>query len=117
MRVEITTGDLKVVNSGTVLLKDKNSNLQLSLEADNGYKFAMEFLFKDTEREEYTLNSFIENDVLKIICTNFNNQLGTGSIEPLEIATIAGKKLFLHFWVFALSNCTKKVEYNLLMEV
>lgn len=61
-----------------------------------------------------------ENALLKVECTNFN-AVGTGTTEPIEIATIDGKKLFIHFWSYLLGGNEKKqrirkIEYTVLIE-
>lgn len=38
-----------------------------------------------------------ENEI-KIICNNFDDIAGTGSLEPIEIATVDDKRLYIHVW-------------------
>lgn len=117
MKVRAKIDDLKVICSETAILETANNILNIEIDAENGFKFQVNFIFTDEENnEEQNLSSKVENGNIIIQCTNFKNPLGTGLKFPMEIATVSKKKVFLTFWVYGIGDSSKKVEYMLLME-
>lgn len=115
------TDDYEILENDTVLLPGKVSNLRLHFKFEEfEFDFQMQFIEND-ENSEQNLKLKIEETLIRVQCTNFNNPLGTGTVKPIEIATIDGKKLFIHFWSYLLGNeekkqKTRRVEYTVLIE-
>lgn len=116
------TEGYEILENDTVLLPSKVSNLRLHFKFEEfEFDFQMQFIVNEENPEE-KLKLKIEGTLIRVECTNFNNPLGTGTIEPIEIATIDGKKLFIHFWSYLLGNNedkkqkTRRIEYTVLIE-
>lgn len=45
-----------------------------------------------------------------------NSSLGVGTSEPVELGSVANRKLYMHLWVYAPGNETRKIEYTLYLE-
>lgn len=69
---------------------------------------------KDSEQREQKLDFKLVNDKqMDILLINFNNVLGTGNTEPLDMATINHRKVYLNFIINALaSSDIKKIHYT-----
>ena len=117
----ISTDNYVVKDSNSVYLWDAQSNLTLHFEI-NAFKFDLMFVFEtNMEKETNELVRSVNEDTIEIKCINFNNPFGSGTFIPIELATIEGKKLYIHFWTFLLGESTKnktsrKVEYTFLVE-
>jgi hypothetical protein len=110
--MKITTGinNFEIISSGTVIsYKDETVNFELN----PTLTFKMKFI-KDAESKEQNLDfKIIDNTSVEILLTNFNNTLGTGNIEPLMLATIDKKNIYLNFVIHALGNSdTKTIHYT-----
>lgn len=123
MITEIRTDNYTVVESNVVYLNERNATLKLHFEFSNDFEFDFILYFTTDSRDEKhrieRLQSSEEKNELKIACINFDNPLGTGTIEPLEIATIEGNILYIQFWSFLLggeSRKTRKVEYTIFIK-
>jgi hypothetical protein len=57
--------------------------------------------------------------VITLTCVNFNEPLGTGTSQPIELAEAGGKKLFVSFWAYAprQRHCPKSGLYILYRKV
>lgn len=96
--VKAYVGDLEVVGNGIVqVTKDKNLLLVL------GSILKMEFKFEsDKENNEFSINRHIgKNKRLIWTLTNFNNALGTGIINPIELGSLSKRKVFVGFFVWS----------------
>lgn len=122
MITNISTGKYIITESNVVYLTDKESDLILHFKVENDFEFDFKFTFvTDSEDTSLRLQRKIDGNVSEVICTNFNNPFGTGTTEPLELANIDGKKLYIQFWSFLLGSGqkekqTRKVEYTVLLE-
>ncbi len=59
-----------------------------------------------------------EPTILEVVCKNFNNTLGTGTVSPLKIGFTKGRHLYLSFLVTALRNADqygRTVHYSFLL--
>ncbi len=116
MNFSISTNGYKVVSSGTVMLYDANSELKLCVVASEDFSFDVILRFIKTDDGKHELAKEIRGSTITFKCMNFSNALGTGTVKPLSIATVAGKELLLHFWSYLLgeNNSARKVEYTFL---
>jgi hypothetical protein len=72
-------------------------------------------VFRDEEDKQDTR---IEGQVpdaqtAQITFFNFKSALGQGSIKPLELGTLDGRKLYLHYRIYPLGNSDKTFHYTL----
>lgn len=115
MDFKISTSGYNVVSSGSVILYGADSELRLSVVASKTFSFEIILEFIKNDEKEQNLSKAVEENTITFKCINFNNSLGTGTVEPLSIATIGGKKLFLHFWSYLMGDASvRKVEYTFL---
>ena len=99
--MKISVGEYEVYDSGSVLSHgDKDilfeiRNLKIRIKFEN-----------NPEVTNYTANiNLIDgNTCLQITLINFNNQIGTGLTNPVEIGTINGSRLYLQFVVYRLGE-------------
>lgn len=121
MITERYTDNFKILDSNVVLLPNNNSDLTLHFKFDD-FEFDFQMIFvDDKEDESQRLKRETEGSLLKAVCFNFNNMFGTGTVTPLDIATIEGKKLYIHFWSYLQGieeddRQIRKVEYAVLLE-
>lgn len=122
MITNISTDNYNVLESNIVYLPDEHSDLILHFRFEENFEFDFKFIFKsDSEDTNSRLERKQNENILEAICVNFDNILGTGTSEPLSVATINGKQLYIHFWSFLLGNSegkkrARKVEYTVLIE-
>lgn len=117
MNVINKVGKLFVQYSAFIILHDKNEEALIDYIADNGFEVKLGIKF--THRQDTTdqkLESYNVDGRTYIILQNFNNPLGTGIVEPIQVAVIGGRKLYILFWTYDLGNTSKKIEYEFLME-
>lgn len=115
MNFSISTNDCRVISSGIVILDDSNSDLKLKVEASDNFIFTIVLKFIESEDGNQGLEREINDTTIIFKCKNFNNALGTGTVKPLPIATVSGKKILLNFWSYLLGNSSaRKVEYTFL---
>lgn len=117
MKIEISTDGYKIVSSGSVFLFDSDSEIRLHVIASDNFKFNIVMRFDKSEVSESSINKEVKENTITFTCYGFNSSLGTGTVEPLSIATIAEKELLLHFWVYLMGTSQKsarKIEYTFL---
>lgn len=116
MLTKLSSGNYEIINSGTVLLCGKDPDLLIEMSFSSGFKMNLKLLFIEDDTKKQELNTKIEKDTLIINSINFNNSLGTGMSSPISVATVDGRKVYLHMWSYLLSETTRKVEYTVLWE-
>ncbi len=119
---DIITGTRKVIDSGSVILFDGECTAKFTIEIGMGFTIIVEIDFA----EQADLGMVIKKDVdvsknyLKYTCYNFNNSLGTGTTEALNLATYNNKKVCMHFWSYLLGNKeevhTRRIDYTFFIE-
>ena len=114
MQSEIFTDNYKVVVSGTVLLFSGNSDMKINLKTDSNFEFSIILQFINDDKQNKSLKKEVMENTIIFKCLNFNS-LGTGTTEPISIATVGNKEWFMHLW----SNITgdggpRKIEYSIL---
>ncbi|MFM0428999.1 hypothetical protein PQQ75_08290 [Paraburkholderia aspalathi] len=108
--LKIRTAGKEVVANGTVITAD-NSNLEFQLAH---LRIVMEFVTDGSSARIEGRSD--ERSTLTLRLFNFNNSIGAGTISPLEIGTLNGKKLLLAFMVYALSETSSKtVHYTFML--
>ncbi|MBR0343418.1 MAG: hypothetical protein IJH64_14440 [Oscillospiraceae bacterium] len=119
--IKITSNDYEVVDSGIVFFFKNDYPMELKKRFNNGALVNIRIIVKDdeTERQDLLVNVNQDESVVEYTCINFNNAFGTGTNEPVEVATIDDKKYFLHFWIYTLGdneNRVRKMEYTVWKE-
>ena len=110
--VKIRTGDTEVIASGSVISFGKSpivfefENLKLIFEYHDD-------ILGTGVKETRVEAAAIDNKTLKLTLHNFNNPLGAGSGTPLQLGILNGRKLFLQYRVYALSDADKTLQYTI----
>lgn len=93
--VKAFVGDLEVIESGTVHV-GLNRNLKLQI----GNNMAMEFLFvEDKKKEKGSIKTRIDGKKMIWTLFNFENTIGEGIINPLEVGTFNDRRIYLSFYI------------------
>ena len=104
-----------VIDAGTVCTFE-NDPLTIQFGPDED-PLAIEFIFKEEEGQKPAQKVTGSGKKLILELLNFNNTLGTGNINPMEIGTLNHKKLFVNFRVYALGQSkTKLIHYTIYQE-
>ncbi len=119
--IQRSCGSYVILQSGVVITTNKNESLtlQLSLTNEEGkspFSFSIQFLFEDKEGEDkkFYIKSDDARNLISITCINFNNPLGTGSTNPINIATYMNRSVSLQFFIYEVGQgIAKKIEYCL----
>lgn len=120
-KTTIKSGAYELIDSNSVLYFDKDSPLDIEEEFNSSFRLLIRIInVKDgsgTHNLQFKVNS--ETNLIEYKCVNFDNPLGTGTVKPIEICTINGKKIYFHFWIYAMggdNGTTRKLEYSVWME-
>ncbi|HHX8443393.1 TPA: DUF6864 domain-containing function [Vibrio diabolicus] len=105
--VTVTIPGYQVISSGVVHLTSsevtfKMANLTIK------YKFI-------TDASGVRFDASVINDELIINLFNFSNSLGEGRIEPVEIGTLAGKRLFATWYVHTVQPNMRSFSYTFML--
>ena len=103
----IRIDDYEVIRDGVLVV---NSSNRLLFEIED---LSFEFVFKTDESGKKSIRHERTEDKLVIYLVNFNNNLGTGLSNPIEVATLdSGEILFVLFAVHAISDNLRVFHYT-----
>jgi hypothetical protein len=88
-------GELEVIGNGIVPALTE-AKLRLAV---NELQFEFEFVV-DKEHTGFKVERKVIEKKLTFILTNFENSLGSGILNPLEIGHLNSKRLYISFWVW-----------------
>lgn len=115
--MEIYSGNYKVIDSGSVITFDSNSGIDMILKIGVAFSVKLKFSFEENGGER-SFDKIVDekSNTISIRCINFD--AGAGTVEPIRIAAVGGKSVYLHFWVEKLSanNYIRKLEYAAFIE-
>lgn len=115
--MEIYSGNYQVIESGSVITFDANSGVEMVIKPSTFFSFRVIIKFEENGGERDIVKLVDEkSETICITCVNFD--LGAGTVEPLELATTGGKKVYFHLWVEKVSanNFIRRVEYTAFRE-
>lgn len=105
--MEVVLNGYKIIRDGTIVLNPKDT-LSFTIE---GLKF--NFVFIEDESGNKKIEDVREPDSLTLKIFNFNNVLGTGLSDPIELATLdSGEYLYLQFAVYQIVKEIKVFHYT-----
>lgn len=95
----ISSNGHNVISSGSVIGFNNTPQFVFTLRnTTSDFNFNVELIFKeDNKYKEQIINSTVEQNNIIITCYNFNNPLASGLSSSLELATVAGKKIYFRF--------------------
>lgn len=117
--IKKSSSNYDIVDSGILFSYSLQGPIKLDLNSEQGFAFSLEFVFETNSNKKSDLKISVDNDqnLIKFTCVNFDNSLGTGTTQPLELGEHNNKKIYIHFWGYSLGqNSAKKIEYCLFME-
>lgn len=115
MKIHLNSNNYDIIDSGQIFLFKEDKNIILTIDTEDDLIFTIEFRFIKCNFKKIELKSSIDNDKILLECYNFPRQ-GAGLLEPVEIATIKGQKLYFLFWSDLMSGGIRKVSYTLYCE-
>ena len=119
MKTEITTGNYKVLNSGSVISYDYFSDVVLKFVInDEGFGFNIHILFRNDKEIDGAVAKYRTDETdFFIECINFRGSLGMGLNNPLEIGNVNNKNIYFRYWVADFGDkAARNVGYTLYME-
>lgn len=122
MITEILSKNCMIMESNTLYLFEPYSDLTMHFESGSDeFNFNVKLMFKTDKDLEQSAERMVTENEVAFRFTNFDNPLGSGTSNPLEIATINDRKLYMHIWVYAVGQnqnaiSVRKIEYTVFME-
>lgn len=120
-RIIISNGNFDVIDTGSILAFDRKKSIDLIKRFSEDFVVTIKiFTIKEEDsNSEIRVRTDADHNIIEYTCVNFDNVLGTGTVSPIEIGSIGGKKLYIHFWLYSLGgeeNTTLKLEYTIWKE-
>ena len=102
MEITIKVGELNLIESGSIVLNQSN---KLSFNIED---LEFEFLFQTEEDEDHKPHiKLISKDSksIQFQMINYNNPLGTGTPNPLNVASLStGEEIFLQYAIHGINE-------------
>lgn len=99
--VKTYSGNYQVFASGLFFSFSEHDDFRLEITAPNGFNFSMYIKIVD-DGGERNLEKNVNGNNMYFTCLNFG--MGAGTSKPIEIATVGGKKMYIHFWLEAIDS-------------
>ena len=100
--VTISCGNHEIIQSGSLLVRSGESvSLQLG-SSDNGFKIELGFI--DAEGSTSRVQMLSGNDFVKIGFVNYRNRLGIATTDPIKVAVMSGRDVYLSVYTSYLEN-------------
>ena len=99
MMLEKFSAGLKILDSGSALTFQGDSDMRFELQVAADFAFNVILRFASTPDKEAQTLQEIEGKNIIFNCLNYDNSIGTGMLEPLELAQYGGKRICFNFWV------------------
>jgi hypothetical protein len=103
----ISSGGAEIISSGTIIQFNRKPieiNVQL---LDFSFKCILNFENKFDTKEQ-SLKATAEMSTISLTFFNFNNPLGSGSSEPINIGTYEDKFIYLSYRIYSLNEQSDK---------
>lgn len=117
MKLEKFSAGLRILDSGSAITFQGDSDMKFTLQPAADFSFNVILRFASTPDGEAQTLQEIEGNNIIFNCLNYDNAIGTGMLEPLELAQYGGKSIFLNFWVNTHGEgAMREVVYTFYME-
>lgn len=110
-----STGDYTILESNIIYTYDADSDFEIVISPNQDFSFRVILKFVEDGDKKQELKREVNDTTIIFSCINFNDA-GTGTINPLELATAEGKKIYMHFWAFKPVKTVRKIEYTVMIE-
>lgn len=105
--LKVTTSNYEVIASGLVHLTEPELTFNLA-------NLILKFNFKSGS-DGTRVDAEVIDGALIINLYNFDNSLGQGKIEPIEIGTLGGRRLFSTFYVNTSEKNIREFKYTFML--
>lgn len=115
--MNIYSGNYKVIDSGNVIPFSGDCETEIQLKLQEDFIIRLRISFEDNGGERDIIKKVDEKEnIVQYKCMNFDS--GAGTIEPLDLASVGGKKVSIHLWAQRLSkkNNTRRIDYTVFIE-
>lgn len=117
MRTRIETRAYEIVESQVLFLDSPESELFIHLVVEEEFVGDIRIRFITDDTENLAVKGEMQEDALVLTCINFDNELGSGTNNPVNIGTSKGKRLMLHIWAYLMGDKKAgKIEYTIFRE-
>ena len=117
MRTRIETGAYEIVESQVLFLDSPESELFIHLVVEKEFVGDIRIRFITDDTENLAVKGEMQEDALVLTCINFDNELGSGTNNPVNIGTSKAKRLMLHMWAYLMGDKkARKIEYTIFRE-
>lgn len=118
--IKAKSDDMEIIASGLGFTFGEKSNFELYLNFDEIFKFILRLQFEEdisTYKAHLKSTTDFDNGIITITCVNCDDFIGTGTLEPLEIATYNDRKIYFKFWVRTpKEKTTREIRYCFYIE-
>lgn len=120
-KTNIFSDNCELVDSKSVILFGGDKPVEIEEIFNNSFKIIIKITMEKKEGDEQALQLNVDpaTNTIEYRCFNFDNPLGTGTSKPIEIGTIENKKIYIHFWIYAMGSDNSKIrrlEYSIWKE-
>jgi hypothetical protein len=112
--MKIKVGKYDILESGTIV-SIENEPIDFSIAENIGFTIRVVFVSDSEEKEPKIKAENYDKVGAKLTFNNFNNSIGIGNVEPLEIGTLNNRKLLLNYRVYSLNKGGKTFHYTWLL--
>ena len=117
MHTRIETRAYEIVESQVLFLDSPESELFIHLVVGEEFVGDIRIRFITDDTENLAVKGEMQEDALVLTCINFDNELGSGTNNPVNIGTSKGKRLMLHMWAYLMGDKkARKIEYTIFRE-
>ena len=106
--IKIESPSITVVATGTTISFNNEPIAITYGPPEDRLKLIIEFTEDEKNKELKVDYKTTDPQTLRVICTNFDNPLGSGTLKPIEVGTISRRKLYIHFRVYPLNAISDK---------
>lgn len=113
----VRSGKYKIIETGSVIPFDGDTDVEFLITTTLDFTFTLKLVFEENGKERDIEKAVDEKEnVISFRCLNFG--AGAGTTEPLELATVSGKRVLLHFWTQRMTEKKniRRIDYTVFLE-
>ncbi|MCF8276721.1 MAG: hypothetical protein K9J17_08305 [Flavobacteriales bacterium] len=109
--MRITTGDLEIFESGTIISYGIDP---ITFHITEKIRIVFKFKIDSHQKAHQVRAEISQENEMTLEFTNFEEALGIGNTLPLELGTVKGRRLFLNYRIYSLADKSvgKTVHYT-----
>lgn len=110
------SGPTEVLATGTVIAFEGNPITIQVGPVTGPLKLVFQFTDEAGRDEPRQEGKSPDPTTLEVTLFNFKNPLGSGTIKPIPIGTLAGRQLYMHYRIYALGASDKMLHFTIFRE-